>query len=267
VVLDCQGTPTYRPYNGTPSRRFTLKMLTSLKEGDTLYLPAGSAVTVSQLSSGKRFQLKGPLELVLAPGGIQPGPGVTWVAAPPDRQAVIAGSGVDLSKLGGVTSRSSGAQVYVQEANPDLDVDLVPDQFETSTLQVRWRAAHSNNAWTTAKGTLVHVAGRRDRLRLAGIHLDESVPYVVYWGDKAQPTDDDAQFTILRIPEEKLKGIKELDRSAQGLAERLEVVEGYRNLRLFGRAEEILLALQQKYPTEANWNLVWEEFNEQRKRR
>ena len=265
VVLEAQGLPTYRPHNGTASKRYPLKMLSSLAEGDTVFLPPASKLTLSQLSTGTRFQLTGPLELTLGPGGIQAGPGVAALAAPAQRQGIIAGKDVDLSKLGGVTSRYAGTPVFVQEPTPDLDVDLVPDRFETSTLQVRCRIANSQSAWTAVNGTWVHRANRQDRLRLPGMRFDENKAYVIYWGDKPDPKDDDAQFTVIRIPEEKLKGVRELDRSAKGLVERLEVVAAYQNLRLFGRAEEILLEIQQQYPTEASWSHVWEEFNQQRR--
>lgn len=264
LVLSADAKASYRPYDAVNDRRYPLKMLSSLKEGDTVYVAPSGKMTLSWLNSGTRYVLTGPVEVKLGRGELKLGPGIAQVKSSPSREGVIAGKDLDLSKFGGATSRYAGFPVFVDQPDPELHLDLVGEHFESPNLQIRIRQAEVQGPWTQVQGTLVHGANRLDRLRLPGFKFEEGQTYLIYAGDKPDPGENDAQFQVVRIPADQLKGLVELEASAKTLEDRLEVVAAYRKKRLFTRAEKILLGLQKQYPKQANWEKVWDEFNEDR---
>jgi len=264
LVLSADGKSSCRPYDAVDGKRYPLKMLTSLKEGDTLYVAASGKMTISWLNSGARYVLTGPVEVKLGRGELKPGPGIAQVKSSPTREGVIAGKDLDLSKFGGATSRYAGFPVYIDQSEPELYLDLVGEHFESTNLQLRLKLADVQGPWTPVQGTLVHGANRLDRLRLPGFKFEEGQTYLIYAGDKPDPTDNDAQFKVIRIPAEQLKGLVELEATSKTLEDRLELVAAYRKKRLFAHAERILLNLHKQFPSQADWPKVWDEFNEDR---
>jgi len=262
VVLQAEGTPACRPYEGTESRRFALKPLSSLKVGDRLHLSESDRLLVSLLADGKRYEITGPLQLLLTPEGLAVGPHVAEVNAGSQRTGLVAGDKVDLSKFGGASSRRLGKLVYVDEPCPSLALDLIQRDFVSNSLKVDYAAEGDAPSWKAVDAALVHDAKGRDSLILNGLEFRENVAYQIRWGEASEP-----QFTVIRIPEAELAALRKRELEADQLEDYLDVIEGYRNYQLFQRAEKLLAAAQKKFPDVADWESVWQEFQKERLQR
>jgi len=265
VVLEAQGEIFRIPYNHPAQRKREVRGLSSLHRDDRLLLAAGSSLTLSLLENARRYRLTGPLELQLRGTNLATGRGISELPQPSARLAVAASSDLNLAKLGGASSRDLGFSVYVEEAHPALDLDLIQEHFESSTLEVKVSPADpAAPRWTSVQGTLVHGPRGRDRLKLQ-MPFEEGRSYWIYWGDQPIPPDKAVQFTVTRLPEASLASLRNWEGKSASFQEKIEVIECYRSARLFEHAESLLLELQKAHPQEMDWETYWQHFHADRR--
>jgi len=256
VVLSVQGPAGFHRPGEPASRFYDLHTLDTLEVGQGLKLGPKAVVTLSVLSSGIRYRLTGPLLVTLdSKTPFQPGKGISELSRQAGREGLVASQQIELSKFGGVSSRRQDRPIVTQDEAVVLDLDLLPQPFEASSLKVFYHLEGSQDAWTPAQSSLVHHSGNRDQLKFKAPLLEDKV-YLVYIGDKSKPDESDAQFPVLRLPAESLKPVRDLEKSATDFAGQAELFEMYRGLRLFDQAEACLAKMRKLNPKGADWKRV-----------
>lgn len=264
VILSVQGPASFRRANDLGSRMYELHTLDTLEVGQSIKLGPKAVVTLSVLSSGRRYRLTGPLNVTLeSKTPFQPGKGITELAHQAGREGLVASQQIELSKFGGVSSRRSAFPVYTLGKEVLLDLDLAKGPFEASSLKVVYRLEGTQGDWTPAQSSLVHHSQNRDQLKLSA-PLVEDRYYLVYIGDNPNPTDQDAQFQVLRLPSEAMQPVRALEKSATDLPSQLELFQTYRRLRLFDQAEDCLAKMRKQNPQGADWKKVEAQLEEER---
>lgn len=271
IILSTQGTPT-RHQGGRPaSTRQPLRLLDDVKEGDTLYVEAEEKVTFRLVSTGDSYEVTGPMVLKIQSSKPPvPGPGLAVRDHPAERKGIAASKNVDLSKFGGASSRALGDgafPVYLDQPTPRMDLDAIKEKFESTSFKVRYRMENSNEPWQTTDASLVHLGSGRDQLVLPAVKAVEDRYLMIYWGDKANPADADAQFKVLRLPEKDLASLRQLEQSVQDWPARLALYECYTHWRLFDKAEKLLDQWQKDYPKQADWVKVRDDLDDARTHR
>ena len=268
VVLATQGKVVFHGHNRPPNIRQAVTLLGAIREGDTIYLPPASQLTFSWMTSGNRYELKGPLEFRVTAQAPETGPKITEMSKQSDREALTAtqslkpGSfGVDMSKFGGNSARNvvlGICTVYVDDDSPPIvDLDMIPQQFETPTLTVRTCDAREGSPWEVGRATLIHGPQRQDQVKIST--LRPTVPdlsYYIFLGDK-DPQQEKA-IRVVRLPDEKLTGLRTLEKTASDLPRKIELYESYVHLHLYVKAEKLLTEMRTEYP---NSEIPWDEVD------
>lgn len=265
VVLDIQGKAAVHKPDQIPSRSTSLKILSVLKHRDKVRMEPGALMTLSELRTGKRYRLSGPLALeVRSDRPLKPGPGVMLLANKPGREALMASRQVNVSQLGGPATRALAVFYVENEAPPVLDLSLAERKFEARTLQLR---VHKQGSQTLdpVQASLVQQPGGSSLMTLDGLHPTEGSVYWVYLNE-GEP-DQNQAFKIIHLGVEEKALLKKLESELDDLPGKIELYETYLHFRLFTKADELLARMAKEHPKALDdWDEVVKKLTLARKR-
>jgi hypothetical protein len=131
------------------------------------------------------------------------------------------------------------------EAPPLVDLDLIQQQFESSTLTVSVRPLGQPD-WSVQQASLIHHSNGPNQLRLGGLRLAEGEGYQVFLGD-GDPHQG-GSVVVYRPTSQQLGAIRDLEKLALDLPAQIELYQSYLHLRLYARAAQYLEHLTQLHP-------------------